>query len=537
MTIKKYIFFFISVAQAIAQTGPAGVGTNDGFSALKLWLDANVGVYQDPWKQQAAENFGRVTTWKDQSGSNNDLMAEYDSTRPSYQRNLPLLNEQSVIRFNRNLHPKNQRNYLISKSFQATSDITIYCVFFPTKRGGGNNVTPHASTLLSPNYWYYGSGLVDAGVPGPFNDISMTLCDSSLAAGAGDSTVPMDYTVKTPLVMNRSHFGMVQKEAKSGLMAVSVDGNFAATFFSGTQPINNPLKYYIGSTSDTKSDKEDTFFDGYIANILVYNKILNPTEKLILENYLSAKYDIPLPQNDLYTMDRNRYGNYDFDMAGIGKSSDGSSQLTAKGEGIVKISNPSDLSLNEYLFWAHNGMPYSLEITDLPTGVQQRLLRLWRIDEVGETGNVDITVDATGFLKDYSKDLVLLIDKNNDGRFSDERLGQGMIVASTNLGNGTYNFHGIDLDKEQQFTFALMDAPCTTDCDASFSPNGDGQSDTYLIETDGHTNIYNKYGQHIKKFTSSGYWDGTNASGEVVPPGLYFIVDSNGSSKTVTLVR
>lgn len=532
-----HIIFFISCAVAMAQNGPAGIGSSEGSSPLKLWLDANSGTYQDFSGTLSTQDSTRLRLWKDLSGNLNNAFAYFDSTRPTHIHSSPLFNGQSALRFTRYRDSGNRRNFLVTETFAKTNDITMYCVFHPYLRGGGTNFTPFKSKYLNIHFWYYGAGIVDAGVIAPYNDISMTLCDSSLAAGAGDSTSLTDYTVKTPLTINNTHFGVVQKEAWSGMMSVGKDGEALASYQAGRQPITHSLRYYIGATSDINSAWDNTFFEGYIASVIVYNKILSQVEKVILENYLSTKYGIAMAQNDLFKMDQVQYGNYDYDMAAIGKGTDGSSQASAKGEGIITVAEPTDLGAGEYLFWAHNNLSASLESVDVPEGVKYKLKRSWRVSEVGEVGGVDLIVDAKDFVPTDNKELVLLVDANNDDKFQDQTIGNGMRLYAQLLPGGKYVFRNVNLQDGQRFTFGVLTPTCLENCDATFSPNGDGLSDTYYIEATGKTLIYDKYGKVIRELNAPTYWDGTMNNGDLAEPGIYFVVNGSSSQKTVTLIR
>ena len=49
-----FIILFFAFGHLFAQTGPAGIGTNDGTSALKLWLDAGKRVCNDSLGKKTA---------------------------------------------------------------------------------------------------------------------------------------------------------------------------------------------------------------------------------------------------------------------------------------------------------------------------------------------------------------------------------------------------------------------------------------------------------------------------------------------------
>src|SRR5690606_25858411 len=105
---------------------------------------------------------------------------------------------------------------------------------------------------------------------------------------------------------------------------------------------NSPL--ILGSTNIGDSRA----FGGYMSEIIIYRKSLNITERIIVNNYLSAKYNIPLSSNDLYLMDNPANGNYDHDVAGIGRLTASDLSNDGKGSGIVRILNPTNLGNNEF---------------------------------------------------------------------------------------------------------------------------------------------------------------------------------------------
>ena len=532
------ILFFV-LSDLVAQTGPAGIGTNDGTSALKLWLDAGKRVCNDSLGKKTAIDSERVFYWEDQSGSKNSVWARTDSTKPTFVQNNSYFNDQASVRFNRNKGKGNKRNSMSSTSFPYTNDITIFSVFHPLSVGGGNNVSPFQTKgiVSTDTSWYAGAGIVDADVGGKLNDICMAYNDTSLAAGGGDSVAKIDYSVKIPLGLKKTFIGVLEKQALSGLLSISQNGGIASSYIGGKQPLNNSARYTIGSTSNIIYGTDSVFFDGYISLAIVFNKKLSEAEMIIMNNYLSSKYAIPLSQNDFFKMDEALHGNYDHELAAIGMGNDGIAQNDAKGEGIIEINKPSDLGKGEYLFWAHNSLSLNYQNQDFPDGVQQRLRRTWRVSEIGEAGKIDLTIDTRSFGSTDVKDLVLLVDADNDGLFDDETIGEGLFANATYVGNGKYKFSNIQLNNENRFTFGTLKPTCQTDCDAAFSPNADGVADTYYAENVGKTVVYDKFGTTIKTLNTPTYWDGRKASGEMATPGIYFVVTNESQQKMVTLMR
>ena len=521
---------------SLAQTGPAGIGTTDGSSALKMWLDASRGVFADTFQTKTAQTGTRIKFWKDLSNSKNDVYAKTDSNSPTFISNISGLNYQDAIRFYQNKDASNRRNYLLSKSFSKTNDITIYCVFHAITKAGGNNITPYKATNYNANMWYNGAGLVDGGVAGMVNDVSLAFCDTSIAAGAGDSTSKTDYCIKSPASLNKTYFAVLQKEAWTGQFSIAHNNSLKTSYQAGAQPINNGSKYFIGSTSDTTSGKLSPFFDGYIASVLVYNKILNTAEKIILENYLSAKYGIPLYQNDMYKWDEPGAGNYDFEVVGIGKAADGSSQLTAKGEGVVEISS-NEIENGAFVIIGHNGATLTPSSDGLPEGVAFKLERKWACTKTGPVTKVDIIVDPKEIPSLDSREIALLIDTDQNGSYTNELVGKGIIPAAELSTKGRLIFRGVELRNGSTFTFGKLKPACLSGCDNYFSPNGDGVADIYFIENTGKTAIYDRSGGLVKSIPTPAYWDGTDHKGEPAVPGLYFLVTNEDIQKTVTLIQ
>lgn len=529
------LFVVLFPPTSIAQTGPAGVGTTDGTSALKMWLDAGNGVFTDTEQTKPAQGGDRVKFWKDLSGSQNDVRAMSDSNSPSMAFATPVLNNQNAIRFYQNKDSLNRRNFLMSKSFSKTNDITIYCVFHALKKASGNNITPYKAKNYNDTMWYGGSGLVDGGMPGFINDISLAFCDSSVAAGGGDSTTKTDYCIKTPASAKNTYFAVLQKEAWTGKLSVAHNNSSTSSYQAGAQPINNASRYFIGSTSDTTAGKLSPFFDGYMASVLIYNKILNSAEKTILENYLSAKYGTPLLENDIYKFDEPAAGNYDFELVGIGKARDGSYQPTAKGEGILEL-NANDFNNGDFVLIGHNGTNLAASTDGLPEGIKFKMERKWACARTGQSQKTDIIIDPKDIPMLDNKDVALLIDTDNNGSFANETVGKGIIAASEISNLGRLIFRGVELKNGSIFTFGKL-KPASPVSDNFFSPNGDGVADIYFIENTGKTAIYDRSGGLVKSMPTPAYWDGTNEKGEMVVPGIYFLIANEDSQKTVTLIR
>jgi hypothetical protein len=146
----------------------------------------------------------------------------------------------------------------------------------------------------------------------------------------------------------------------------------------------------IGNAAGTNSIKA---YEGYVAEVLVYNSALNNAERLIVDNYLSAKYntgstvmgsDVTLGANDRYEGDLNAKKDYDFDVFGIGRI-DGTHLLTtSENNAGLQLTGDASLTDGEWLLAGHKTPTNSI----LPGG---QWARVWYIDKT-ETNGLDATL-------------------------------------------------------------------------------------------------------------------------------------------------
>jgi hypothetical protein len=106
----------------------------------------------------------------------------------------------------------------------------------------------------------------------------------------------------------------------------------------------------------------------------------------VVQNYLAAKYGVSLVANDLYRQDDVANGDYDYEVAGIGRVDASNQHLDAKGTGLVRINAADDLDDSEFLFWGHDNDELRATNTDVPIGVLRRLERVWRVSELNQSG-------------------------------------------------------------------------------------------------------------------------------------------------------
>jgi len=89
------LFNWLSSNCVFAQTGPGGVGLNDGSTELALWLVADSAVTSIGTIGSTTKTF--VESWPDISGNGNDLSASSSSNRPWFETGI--FNGWPAVRF------------------------------------------------------------------------------------------------------------------------------------------------------------------------------------------------------------------------------------------------------------------------------------------------------------------------------------------------------------------------------------------------------------------------------------------------------
>ena len=405
--------FTLSGGALSAQNGPGGVGTS---ANNKLWLDANRGV---------SLTGASVTSWADQSGSANNAAPAVAAARPVLTGNT--VNGYPSITFD-GLDDE------LRVTDNASLDLTSWQFYYVSRATVQKNYNAHFVKGNDSQENYEMLSYSDGNLHTPTYYTDGTRTFPSTAAG--------QLTTAGFNIFEYSYSAAVGRDVYKNNTSIHTDNE-------NKTPAANNFDLYIGNERTTSR-----YLNGDIAELIIFNAPLNSTQRIIVNNYLAAKYNLALGANDVYTMDNAGNGNYDHDVAGIGRIAAGNLHSDSRGSGIVRISNPSGLGNNEFFMWGHdNGTLGSWGVADLPAGVQARLERVWRVSESGgDVGTVDIGFDLGGLGPVTATDLRLLIDTDGDGVFSDETAGGGGVVSGAALSGGLYVFSGINLSDTRRFT-------------------------------------------------------------------------------------
>jgi|GEM_PF-608833 len=395
--IKNYLvviaLLITGLPAAIAQTGPGGVGSS---SNNVLWLDASTLGLNDG---------DSIASWTDVSGNNNHATQTVSLNKPLFRTNQ--LNGHPGIQFK-----GNYQNHLDLTSNITTNAISAFMVF-----QSDSNQSWHGILSLN-NHVFFAK-------PGTYAVAYGTL-GSSLTLAIGRSA---GFSIFS------NHTGSTTGSDNLNLRSNAFNSNFIRTgFFSSPS-----------SAIGYRTAGNVYYTTGTYPEIIIYDEKLDSASRIIVDNYLAAKYNLSVP-NGLYSY-KSTHGH---ELIGIGREADGSN-TSAVGTGRITISNANSLDNGDYLMIAHDNGGFTAS-TSTPNGVAQRWTQVYRVDETNEVGTIDVVVSFSGAtLPSSDPNNYVLVVENNDGDFSN---GGTTIInnSSVNIGALTVTFNGVDFSNAEYFT-------------------------------------------------------------------------------------
>lgn len=363
------LFFFLALNNfSYSQYGPAGVGNNngdDGQPANLFWFRADSLNLNDN---------DPVDTWYDLSGNERNFSQSNSSYRPVFRNADVTINGHPVVMFDGTddfLEDIDADEYLDGISgFTLISVIQSNTIdtdagFFDTEDPDGQD------DLLCIRY--------DAsGIDGSGNDVIKTGINTTDGSVSMESSSDIQTTDKQMLTLDWIS-GNELRLFENGDEDTPTDGSGS---LNGT--ITGTQKGMIGKGPKDASSA----WDGAIAEIIMYDVRLNTAQRNIVENYLGEKYDITIA-NDYLT------GNGDFNdnIAGIGKESDGSNDR-ANSAGFI-ISQNGGFDNGDYVMFAHDNSPNNTvnqdsEVTN--SGAEAAWNREWYVENTDPGDNLDVKI-------------------------------------------------------------------------------------------------------------------------------------------------
>lgn len=416
----------------LGNTGPGGVGNS---SNNILWLRAN---------DLNLTNGAPVTSWPDFSGNGLTATNGNAASQPTFSTNSVNSIFPSISFIGDNVVTTNSDWLSLGTPaslnlIPQTNSWSFFSAFNVATNNSGTLLSKATGTVGAQNYQY----TVDNSNPNRFGGFM----GGNFAFGTQTATGA--WTLGTGLTRaNATGYDTFVNETFDLV---------SSTIGTGTAPTTDIL--VGGRRIDASTTTSGFGLTGNIAEIAMYNTLVNTSQRIIINNYLSAKYNTTLAANDVYDADNSGNGNFDFEVAGIGQAIDGTNHRDGKGSGIVRVWNPNGLDNGEFLLWGHNNATLVSSTTTVGlsgvdgTIIKERLVRIWRVNEYGgDVGTVSISFDIGSFFNPLGSNLRLLIDRDGDG-FGDNDVTP---IVGSNIGS-TIIFSGVNFQNGDRFTLGNTD--------------------------------------------------------------------------------
>ncbi|NIJ46083.1 hypothetical protein FHR24_002561 [Wenyingzhuangia heitensis] len=468
MKIYRSIYlFFMVIATAQSQSlGPGGVGSvaNNGSDYL-LWLRADKNV-------DISKPNSLGLQWSDISGKENIYIPHGPSKTPSLDYNKT--NGMPAVVFD------NKSEKLYSDPVKGQLSQSSHTIVLVWK---GNESNPaKGRRVFATNQGY------ELSVTNNKKNLQFVFPQGSPRAYAFGKV--KDYLEPTITLISRTIDNKL-KIYKNGVLqsSTNVSGLNDFKWSSNMSILFGDLNYY--RTSNNKALKQNVYEVIHSREDLESEIV----DKILIENYLSAKYNIPLQQNDVYKQDDK---GYDYQVAGIGKDTNSNSNTSAKGTGIISVSNPSDLNDDEYLIWGQNTIDNYSFVNK--SGVK-RLNTIWGVSSRKSNGNnkVDVgTVTINIALADLDFGTDEVTTNLNMIVSSDESFGNIDHSYTGEINDGIVTYKGVDLNDADYFTFKYVntiDAYIYDRANGGWSPSVPTvlSGDSKVIIKNGGTIVYNDF--------------------------------------------
>ncbi|HUW92646.1 MAG TPA: HYR domain-containing protein [Bacteroidales bacterium] len=412
LLITFLIIITFTKLPALAQSGPGGVGD---MTNTQLWLRADRGVF-------TIMPFSAVVQWDDQSGNaRNFKPVILDQNVP--ERNISVINGLPALSFDDMGGVSGAfLGYKGGLGFSGSDAATVIMVARNTSAADEQNGGLYI-------------GQENVGSAGQVRNYSLEYSDAVRFNSESQIFNDGHTAGNWKMVVYSNPSGASVSGYSSWLDGTSLTGGSA----SSTVPLLTANFSLLGATQYGGTLNPAGFFDGDIAEVVVYSSQLNEASRIVIENSLAAKYNLTIT-GDHYAHQLT----HSYDVSGIA-AYNGTTFTNGYSSELLSINSPTDLSDNEYLFYGHDNMSATAwTMTEVPAPGTYRIAREWRVDETSEVGTVTVSIPAASLpaIPAGYNEIAILTDA--DGDFTSgttmhrATLTAGIYNLSVNLTSGQY---------------------------------------------------------------------------------------------------
>ena len=454
-------FFKSNLPVPILEAAPGGIASN-----LKLWLKADEGITED----------SLVSNWADQSVNSNDASQDTPTHQPTFVPDA--LNFNPAVNFDGNLSGDGGGDYL--ESTEGYYDQSVFIVFTPD-----GTIRPK-----DPNAWTTAQQLIGAdaerNLAEDFNGVTGVFIGDGWGGNSSEVICLFSDANIDGAIYNACYENSADSLLASEPLLLSFNelaSNDGKAFYRNGIPLNvtqGPYEemintpYRLGNdwdsaeiTTDDDSERgEGSFwFNGDIAEVILYANRLDDLDREKIESYLAIKYGLTLGHNYIASdgtilWDLSASTGYNTGIAGIGRDDASSLHQKQSLAGILSIgidtltadnaSNPNTFTEDgSFLMWGHNDEPVTETPVMFGASDAQVLKRTWFVQKTGTVDSVDLQFDLSqlDITGTEASDFWLVQDSDTDP-FSDHRI---MIQAAI-FSEGKVYFNNVQLEDNDYLT-------------------------------------------------------------------------------------
>lgn len=251
--INSIVFVFFAVILLVCIPIKAYATTPDQISGLEIWLKADSII--------DLNDGDVITTWNDSSTNGNNVTQSNSSLKPTYKINT--LNGKPVVRFS------TDKLVASSQVFNQNQPSTIFAVLRTNainRMIPFGNASPEGLNGFWPDFYH------------PNSNLQTVISPETYPSTGSVSSNSWNYY---SFIINNT----LQVTYKNGSTFGSSSINIANQGLSASP-------FVVGSYS---SGASNLYFDGDIAEIIIYNQTLTNEDRLLVEEYLNNKYFVDTP--------------------------------------------------------------------------------------------------------------------------------------------------------------------------------------------------------------------------------------------------
>lgn len=235
-------------------------------TGMTLWLDASDA---STINGGSVSSDASVTSWADKSGSGHDF-ANVDGTAPIFVSDVAALNNKPAIRFNNNGALRTTATLADMINTTGSDSFTSFFVFRPL-----------SVDTDTANLWQDDAVIMDSQSGGTGGYWGLALRSSGSVYGYGYSA-GAKYSSST-FTPSQAYVATYYKDGTKLYLKINGQTGAASADITDIDNTTYPLRIGTG---------RDSYYEGDVGEIIIYNKLLTLSERVKIENYLATKWNV-----------------------------------------------------------------------------------------------------------------------------------------------------------------------------------------------------------------------------------------------------